>query len=240
MMTIRKKILQTAGAGALIALFASGAQAALINAGFETGTGGPCAAGWTCFEGVFTQKTDVDPFGPTSHDTPGTNSLKMFGPFNGAPSSGAYQSDTASAGVTYTASAWVMNWEPDAFNNRGTLKLSFWDAPGGQSGGGNNIGEANVNVAVSGNPGGEAGDILLAPQDGFEVSDWTNITATLTAPAGTQSLEVFLLHNYIGNGGSLFWDDISVTAVPVPAAVWLFGSGLLGLVGVARRRKAQA
>lgn len=29
-----------------------------------------------------------------------------------------------------------------------------------------------------------------------------------------------------------------VTAVPVPAAVWLFGSGLLGLVGVARRKKA--
>ena len=27
-------------------------------------------------------------------------------------------------------------------------------------------------------------------------------------------------------------------AIPVPAAVWLFGSGLLGLVGVARRRKA--
>jgi len=29
-----------------------------------------------------------------------------------------------------------------------------------------------------------------------------------------------------------------VSAVPVPAAVWLFGSGLLGLLGVARRRKA--
>ena len=26
-------------------------------------------------------------------------------------------------------------------------------------------------------------------------------------------------------------------AVPVPAAVWLFGSGLLGLVGIARRKK---
>lgn len=29
-----------------------------------------------------------------------------------------------------------------------------------------------------------------------------------------------------------------VSAVPVPAAVWLFGSGLLGLIGVAKRKKA--
>ena len=33
---------------------------------------------------------------------------------------------------------------------------------------------------------------------------------------------------------------VGVQAVPVPAAVWLFGSGLLGLVGVARRKKASA
>lgn len=33
--------------------------------------------------------------------------------------------------------------------------------------------------------------------------------------------------------------DVGVaSAVPVPAAVWLFGSGLIGLVGLARRKKA--
>jgi hypothetical protein len=27
-------------------------------------------------------------------------------------------------------------------------------------------------------------------------------------------------------------------AVPIPPALWLFGSGLLGLIGIARRKKA--
>jgi hypothetical protein len=31
---------------------------------------------------------------------------------------------------------------------------------------------------------------------------------------------------------------VGATVVPVPAAVWLFGSGLLGLIGVARRKEA--
>ena len=47
-----------------------------------------------------------------------------------------------------------------------------------------------------------------------------------------------------GNGGLLFFAgrpialavDVQVQVVPVPSAVWLFGTGLLGLVGVARRR----
>ena len=31
---------------------------------------------------------------------------------------------------------------------------------------------------------------------------------------------------------------IEISQVPIPAAIWLFGSGLLGLVGIARRKKA--
>ena len=37
----------------------------------------------------------------------------------------------------------------------------------------------------------------------------------------------------------IFNDDftVGVTAVPIPAAVWLFGSSLLGLIGLSRRRR---
>lgn len=45
-------------------------------------------------------------------------------------------------------------------------------------------------------------------------------------------------------GAGVFWamDNFTyneeIPAVPVPAAVWLFGSGLIGLIGIARRKKA--
>ena len=42
--------------------------------------------------------------------------------------------------------------------------------------------------------------------------------------------------NGTGGGGESAW--VGAGVIPVPAAVWLFGSGLIGLVGVARRKKA--
>lgn len=46
--------------------------------------------------------------------------------------------------------------------------------------------------------------------------------------------------NALGTGDGDY-DDMLVraefSAVPIPAAVWLFGSGLLGLIGIGRRRK---
>lgn len=61
------------------------------------------------------------------------------------------------------------------------------------------------------------------------------------------------LDKYVGGGGEFAqWDGglddwrgwaqfrvdtVNVSTVPVPAAVWLFGSGLLGLFGLARRKR---
>ena len=39
-----------------------------------------------------------------------------------------------------------------------------------------------------------------------------------------------------GNFQAIAIDDLRAQVVPIPSAVWLFGSGLLGLIGVARRK----
>jgi hypothetical protein len=41
---------------------------------------------------------------------------------------------------------------------------------------------------------------------------------------------------YTANGGDIV-DNRIISAIPLPAAVWLLGSGLLGLLGMARRKK---
>ena len=40
-----------------------------------------------------------------------------------------------------------------------------------------------------------------------------------------------------GSSDGTGYELVGTTVVPVPAAIWLFGSGLIGLIGVARRKK---
>jgi hypothetical protein len=60
-------------------------------------------------------------------------------------------------------------------------------------------------------------------------------TSGLGAGAATTSL---LNLNYDLTDATAGHFLVRAAVVPVPAAVWLFGSGLIGLVGVARRKKA--
>jgi hypothetical protein len=45
-------------------------------------------------------------------------------------------------------------------------------------------------------------------------------------------------HAWAVHDGNPYQDVNPNAVVPLPAAVWLFGSGLLGLIGIARRRNA--
>lgn len=40
---------------------------------------------------------------------------------------------------------------------------------------------------------------------------------------------------YLGSGYHFTMDNVTINAVPVPAAAWLFGSGLIGFIGLNRR-----
>ena len=60
------------------------------------------------------------------------------------------------------------------------------------------------------------------------VVNFGNVGAAWTAFDGTPYSEKF----------DITVNGVEAPPIPVPAAVWLFGSGLLGLVGVARRKKA--
>ena len=110
-------------------------------------------------------------------------------------------------------------------------------------------GRTGIAATFAGSIGEQAWNIDNAPAgDATGLYDLLT-TGTMTANAAGATPDFSLTGQLIaaGNIGTA-WDffadtqyseryDLSIVAVPVPAAVWLFGSGLLGLVGVARRKK---
>ena len=119
-----------------------------------------------------------------------------------------------STGMTQLTSAIVDNGD-------GTLDFSGWDVSW------NGI----ASIPMGGDPANNPADTGLATISFGACNDGDAFTLTYDAhvPLNDPS-------NFGGVAYSLSLEG-TVSAVPVPAAVWLFGSGLLGLVGVARRKK---
>ena len=117
-----------------------------------------------------------------------------------------------------------------------------------------------------GSPGNhtQAGTLTIASDDGngnvtIDMTGWTVMWGTpqTAINMGTGAAAVLTCGVDCGDGDSFTLDYTAIvpdggfagtpyqlhmsgtisSIIPVPAAVWLFGSGLLGLVGVARRRK---
>ena len=80
---------------------------------------------------------------------------------------------------------------------------------------------------------GTAAQIFSATNNQNALSGGGSSPASVTDP---YSLKIIATIHHTVAGVSSF--DAEIRAVPVPAAAWLFGSGLLGLAGMARRSKA--
>ena len=109
---------------------------------------------------------------------------------------------------------------------------------------GTSAGAGKLNGVGAWIDGSVAGVDITVFLDGVDVGGVSNISGwTFFGVIDTAGFDAFEFREIGGKGGQqefIFGDDfnIGVSAVPVPAAVWLFGSGLLGLIGIARRKKA--
>jgi hypothetical protein len=198
-----------------ISLFTGAAQAAFVelavNGGFETGD----FTDWTQFPGGGTQSiTTVNP-------ASGIYAGNMY--LEGGPSNNVLKQANLAAGLLAPGQTVSVS-----FDVRGTLAdggVLFAENFSELSGGGVSNNDLKV-ISVSSEWTHVSYDTVLGP----DVSGGFTLQFAAVCGAATSCL------------ADVFLDNISITAdvsaVPIPAAVWLFGSGLIGLVGVARSRKA--
>lgn len=207
------------GAAASVLLASTASANLLVNPGFETPSVLPGveyfgAPGWSDFGGTtFTIGAPV--FGPAGPHT-GTQGLKVFA------FGGVYQQFAAAPGQTWDGGVWALNDTADIMAGGQVAAVNLeWIAADGFTSLGAVLGPT-ITAATTPN-------------------DWNFLTVSGEAIAGTAFARLVLITGDFlpgGFGGAPRFDDafmVQREVVPVPAAVWLFGSGL-GLLGWMRRK----
>ena len=232
---MKKLILTTAVVAAAGAGFSSSASAALANGdtlNFDPGvtggyygfvTGGSYFAMDTNGDGIFkaSERTAIaqndglavgtiqNATGSHSGAPDGSESPGIDAPWNFFGNTGMHGSSVATDIIS-------------AAGNTATLDFSGWY-----------VTWSGIPVIDMGS-GASNGVASIACGVDCSLGDTYTLTYGATVPVGDPSGfgGVSYQLNMVGTIGE------QTAVIPVPAAVWLFGSGLLGLVGVARRRKA--
>lgn len=198
----------------VFAMVAFNVQANLIsNPGFETGNvGDTVIAGWQSSGNATIRKID-----PSAYE--GVNYI--FGQ-NTVEFSIWQDIDLLSSGFSSSAI------------DTGNLDVNFG---GWQSGYSNDdIGQISIHLFDTG-----MAEIGVTSLSAFTSDhEWVKQSGTTDLLFGTRFIRYeFTGTRNFGSNNDAYLDAAYLHIVPVPAAVWLFGSGLIGLIGLARR-KAQA
>ena len=221
-----KTVLATAAAAAL-ALFAGNASAALVITEVDAaGSGASYAADWS--ELTNTGASTVDLTGWKVDDSSASFALAVA--FRGVTSIGAGKSIVFLEGnATGTTDATI-----------GTNFIAAWfggNAPAGLTlgyYGGSGVGlstSAGDGVAVFDSTGSLVTSVTFgATPTGATLDNKAGATGLISTASVAGVNGAFLASGEIGSPGN-------VSPVPVPAAIWLLGSGI-GLLGAARRRKS--
>lgn len=210
-------------------LLASTASANLLsNPGFEDAPFGGvevpgAGTGWTGFGNVFRIQCEPAPVvGPcpsggepiSGPGNPGAHGgsvvLKGFG------GSGAYQDFAATGGESFLGGVWALDpANGDVMRDGGIAQalIIFFDAAGG--------------ILQT--------DVTTLAQDGV-LDTWFFLEVSGIAPVGTTTARFQIFQ---GGGGAPRFDDATFDrVVPIPGAVLLLGSGLMGLMGFGRKKAA--
>ncbi len=208
-------------------LFAGGVQANLLtNGDFDADdtTGGDtgCPTGWSCPGGnVFTVNAAFtgNPNGVAVAES-GSNSILTFG------TNVAQQDLAASPGDTWVANGFGQNFKGDFTAGQLLIQILFLEADGFTPAGPSAGQFADGLNRFSSNPVDATSD----------VDTWVGMgVGTAPAPEGTAIARIVALGLGLDGAGQFDTFSADFTPIPVPAAVWLFGSAL-GLLGWMRRK----
>lgn len=116
----------------------------------------------------------------------------------------------------------------------GSIGEQAWNVDNAPAGDGTGLYDVLTTGTQTANAAGASGAFSLTgvPITGNDIAGYTG---ELIAAGNIGTAWAFFVDTQYSERYQI--EIVQTSAIPVPAAVWLFGSGLLGLVGVARRKK---